>query len=103
MPKKEGDKVKNLKKIVLESISKILRSKLEDFSSNIKERINHAVKVIVERVFSSILMIVAFIFLVLAFTFYLIEYQGFTRTIAFLITAGALLLVSFIIRYRSKK
>lgn len=103
MPKKEGDKIKNLKKVILEAISKVVHSKLEDFMDNIKERINHAKKVIVERFFSSVLMIIAFVFLVLTFTYYLIEYQGFTKTIAFLITAGVLFLFSFIIKYHSLK
>ncbi len=103
MAKKEGDTVSNLKKKILESLSNVIHSKLEDFAANIKKKIEHMKKVIIERIFSSILMIMAFIFLVLAFTYYLIEYQGFTKTIAFLITAGALLFVSFIIRYQSKK
>ena len=103
MAKKEGDKLKNIKTVILQAISKVIHSKLEDFTYHLKERINHTVKVIVERIFSSILMIIAFIFLILAFTYYLIEYQYFTKTGAFLITAGALFLVSFIIKYHSLK
>ncbi len=101
MPKKEG--VKNLKKVILESISKVLHSKLEDFAANMKEKINHTKKVIIERIFSSIIIIIALIFLAIAFNFYLIEYRGLTKTLAFLITAGVLFLLAFIVKYHSMK
>lgn len=103
MQKKEGEGAKNLKNVVINAISKVLHSKLEDFTNNIKERIEHTKKVIVERIFSSILIIIAFVFLVLAFAFYLIEYKYLTRTLAFLITAGILFLFAFIVKYHSMK
>lgn len=100
---KKGSEAKDWKKIILGTVSKIFKDKLEDFVLNMKERIHHTMKVIAEKVFSSVLMIIAFVFLVIAFTFYLIEYQQLTKTLAFLITAGVIFLFSLIIRYHSKK
>lgn len=101
MPKQEG--TRDWKKIISGAASKIFKDKLEDFVLNMKERIHHTMKRITEKVFSSVLMIIAFVFLAIAFTFYLIEYQQLTKTLAFLITAGVIFLFSLIIRSHSKK
>jgi len=91
------------KKIITGTASKIFKDKLEDFASNFKQKIHNTIKIVVEKILSTILMLIAFIFLTVAFTYYLIEYQDLTKTLAFLITAGVVFLFSFVVMYKSKK
>ncbi len=102
MPKKKGEE-KNWKTALLGTVSRIFKDKLEDFTFNMKEKIHRTIKIITEKIFSSVLMIIAFIFLLIALTYYLIEYQHLTKTLAFLITAGVVFFFSLIIRIHSKK
>jgi len=101
MAKKEGGK--DWKEVLVKALSNVMHSKLEDFGKNFKEKLDHTKKVLVERFFSSILVLIAFIFLLISFSSWLIEYQRLTKTFAYLITAGIIFLFAFILKYQSMK
>lgn len=98
--KKEG---KSFKTVIADIFSNIFHAGIDDLKYNIKDKIKRTKENIIAGLFSSILILIALVFLAISFTNFLVEYQHYNKTTAFLITSGVLFLFAFIVRYRSLK
>ena len=103
MDEKKGDKEKNLKTVIIDTVSNIIHTKLDDFVENIKTRINHTKKVLIEKLFSLILLLIGMIFLLISFTYFLIEYLNLSKSVSFFIVAVIIFVFAFIVKYHSDK
>lgn len=99
-PKKEKSNIKDIVMSVISSrLVSVIKDNLREFMDEVQERIYHAEKVILQKLFATIILSLGAVFVILSSVFYLKEYQQWTSTQSFLVVGLILIVVSFAMKY----